>query len=174
MNDHTPSINLKELSFLTGFSVSTVSKALNDKYDISKKTKRLIHSVAKEHNYVPNRFAAGLRNKKSFTVAIILPQINVSFYSDLLFHFQKIAERQGYRIVVFQSFEEKEKEMDYLQRIGDGSIDGSILITSTKNHDYASRYALPITPILIEKVLGQANLKEYCYQVFYNLIFKIS
>ena len=116
MNTQATSINLKELSYLTGFSVSTVSKALNDKYDISKKTKRLIMGVAKEHNYVPNRFAAGLRSKKSNTVAIILPQINVSFYSNILSYFQKIAARQGYRIMVFQSFEKEEKEIKFFKQ----------------------------------------------------------
>lgn len=173
MSTPTTSINLKELSYLTGFSVSTVSKALNDKYDISKKTKKIIASAAREHNYVPNKFAAGLRNKKSFTVAVIIPQINVTFYSDLLFHFQKIAEREGYRIVVFQSFEEKRKEIDCLRRICDGSIDGSIVVTSTKNNTYKDDFSIPITSLLITEALSQDKIKDYCYTIFNSLIAEI-
>jgi LacI family transcriptional regulator len=174
MSPHNTSINLKELSYLTGYSVSTVSKALNDKFDISAKTKSLITRVAKEHNYIPNSFAVGLRNKKSSTVAIILPEINVTFYSNLLFHFLQIADHQGYRIVVFQSFENTSKEIEYLKSICDGSIDGAIVITSTKNNLYSKDYTIPVSTILIMEALSQEALNEYCFHIFEKLLTKIA
>ncbi|EDM45405.1 putative LacI-family transcriptional regulator [unidentified eubacterium SCB49] len=173
MSPHNSSINLKELSYLTGFSVSTVSKALNDKFDISEKTKRFITSVAEDHNYVPNSFAVGLRNKKSRTIAVILPQINIEFYSNLLFHFQKIAARKGYRVVVFQSFEKEEKEIEYLKSVCDGSIDGSIVFTNNKNNLYAEDYSIPVASILISKEHNEDELNEYCFKIFEKLLVQI-
>lgn len=172
MRAHPTSINLKELSYLTGFSISTVSKALNDKLDVSVKTKRLITRVAKKYNYIPNSLAVSLRNRKSSTVAIILPQINVDFYSSLLFHFQKIADRQHYRIVVFQSFESEQKEIEYLKSICDGSIDGAIVITRAKNNLYLQDYMIPVLSLSILETLSTENLDDYCFSAFEKLLVK--
>ena len=172
MSAHHTSINLKELSFLTGFSISTVSKALNNKLDVSTETKQLIMGVAKKHNYIPNSFGLGLRSKKSRTVAIILPQINTNFYSNLLFYFQQIADHHGYRIVVFQSFESETKEIGYLTSICDGSIDGAIVVSRRRNDFYSENYAVPVTTILIAEALGQDKLKKYCFLMFEKLLAK--
>lgn len=174
MNPRSSTINLKELSYLTGFSVSTVSKALNDKLDISDKTKRLITKIAEKHNYIPNSFAVGLRNKKSSTVAIILPQINVDFYSNMLFYFQKIADQQGYRIIIFQSYENEIKEIEYLKSICDGSIDGAIIITSVKNNLYSKNFSIPVLTLSIMEALAMEDLDRYCYNSFEKLLVDIS
>jgi len=168
------SINLKELSFLTGYSVSTVSKALNNKLDISEKTRRHITGIAEQHNYIPNSFAVGLKNKKSRTVAIILPQININFYSNILFNFQKIADRHQYRIVVYQSFEREIKELEYLKSSCDGSIDGAIIITSNKNNSYSTSFPIPVLALSIIEVLSKKNLDHYCFNTFDKLLLKIN
>jgi len=58
-------VNLKKISTLSGFSVSTVSKALNNKKDISSVTREAIQGIAKKHNYVPNFSALALRKQRS-------------------------------------------------------------------------------------------------------------
>ncbi len=172
MNTHSTSINLKELSVLTGFSVSTVSKALNGKLDVSTKTKRLIMDVAEEHNYVPNSLGVRLRNKKSYTVAIIVPQINIKVYSNLLFYFHQIADCRGYRIIVFQSFKSELKETECLHSLCDGSIDGAIVFSNVINNFYTRNYKIPILTIEIREALIQENLSKYCFQKFEKLIGK--
>ena len=174
MSAHHTSINLKELSFLTGFSISTVSKALNDKFDISDKTKRFITRIAEKHNYIPNSFAVGLRNKKSSTVAIILPQINVDFFSTMLFHFQKTADRNGYRTLVFQSFAKEIREVQYLNSICDGSIDGAIVITNKKNNLCAKTFSIPIMTLEIMEAPRTEELDSYCCNNFNILLSKIA
>lgn len=170
MSPHNTSMNIKELSYLTGFSVSTVSKALNNKLDISTETKRFITSIAEKHNYIPNSLAVSLRNKKSSTVAIILPQINVDFYSNVLFNFQKIADHHDYRVVVFQSFEREVKEIEYLKNICDGSIDGAIVITSSKNNSYSKDYSIPVLTLSIVETLSSEDIDEYCSSAFKKLL----
>ena len=174
MNQKTPSINLKELSYLTGFSVSTVSKALNDKIDISTKTKKIVMGVAQKHNYVPNSFAVGLRNNRSYTIAAILPQVNTDLYGDILYYFQKTADRLGYRIVVFQSFGSEIKEIQYLKSICDGSIDGAILITEKENTSYSDRYSIPVLSIPTVEVKGAENLEKFSHAKFEKFLFEIN
>jgi Transcriptional regulators len=57
-------ITIKELSKILEVSISTVSKALNDSYEISDTTKERIKSAAKLHNYKPNKLAVNLKSGK--------------------------------------------------------------------------------------------------------------
>lgn len=82
-------MTLKKISHISGFSTSTVSKALNDCFDISVDTKKIIQDIAIQYNYTPNKNAIALRKSKSNIIAVILPQVNQQLYSDTLFNIQK-------------------------------------------------------------------------------------
>ncbi|TCI85701.1 LacI family DNA-binding transcriptional regulator [Tenacibaculum sp. M341] len=166
------SITLKQLSNLSGFSVSTVSKALNNKYDISPKTRKLIKVLAEENNYIPNNHAVSLRKKRTNNIAIILPRINDEFYSCFLFHIEKVAYKLGYRITLFQSFEKYDKVKDCIFKINNGSVDGIVLL-SQKRMIYNTTSTIdnfPIERIKISKDKTQKELKEDCISSFKKLI----
>ncbi len=167
-------MTLKELSSLSGFSVSTISKALNNKVDISVKTKQRIKNIAQQYNYVPNTYAVALRKKKSKVIAVILPQVNKSFYSSFLYNIQKEASNYGYRVFLFQSFEEEAKEREYLNSINDGSVDGAIVLSVNKKEN--KRLENAIFPIEHVELSGEKNedvLKQYCLNKFNTLLKKI-
>ena len=69
-------VTLSDISLRTGYSVNTVSHALNDKSDISEKTKKLIRDVASELGYIGNSSASFLRSGKSKSVALIVSDIS--------------------------------------------------------------------------------------------------
>ena len=167
-------ITLKDLSTLSGFSVSTISKALNDKVDISAKTRQRIRSIAKEYNYVPNTYAVGLRKKKTKVIAVILPQVNKSFYSSFLYSIQKKASNYGYRLFLFQSFEEDAKEREYLNSINDGSVDGAIVLSLNKKENKQLENAIfPIEHVELSEEKREDVLKQYCLNKFNSLLKKI-
>ena len=166
------SITLKQLSHLSGFSVSTVSKALNNKFDISLKTRQLIKSIARENNYVPNNHAVALRKKRTNTVAVILPQINDEFYSCFLYNIEKVAFSFGYRIILFQTFEIHSKVKECILKTNDGSVDGIILLSESKTipTTTVSINNLPIEKIQIIKDNTQKQIKTECIDSFTSLI----
>ncbi len=168
-------ITLKELSQLSGFSISTVSKALNNKFDISPTTRKTIQKIASKHNYVPNTYAVALRKKKTKVIAIIVPQINTKIYSCFLHNIEKVASKFGYRIVLFQSFEEHEREQECLQIINDGSVDGAIMLSSNCLKDLTSskKNQLPIQCVQIPEQFQEKKLKEECINAFSNLLASI-
>lgn len=126
-------ITLKKISIISGFSVSTVSKALNDKQDISIETRETILNIAKKHNYVPNYYALALRKQQTKTLAVVIPQISEGFYANLLSEFQNFAFNLGYRLIVFQSFTSQHKEKECFKLINDGSVDGVLVLSATGN-----------------------------------------
>ncbi|MBC8753380.1 LacI family DNA-binding transcriptional regulator [Kordia sp. YSTF-M3] len=172
MNVSQSAMTLKELSQLSGFSISTVSKALNNKFDISPTTRKVIQKIASKHEYVPNNYAVALRKKQTKTFAIIIPQINTPFYSCFLHNIEKVATKFGYRIMLFQSYEEHKREQECLKMINDGSVDGAIVLSSNclKNITSRRKYQLPIECVQISEQFEETALKRECMTVFSNLL----
>lgn len=164
-------VTLKGLSVISGYSVSTVSKAINNKKDISKDTRNIIQAIAKAHNYVPNNYAVGLRSKKSKSIAIVLPEVTQKSYNQALCTLQKTAENFGYRVLLYQSFHSRDKELDYIKRLNDGSIDGIILITK---EDFfktdLNENSVPVELLLITQNQSEAELKKSAADSFNNLL----
>ena len=77
-------VTLKQIAEELNLSVTTVSKALKDYPDVSKKTKQLVLDLAEKLNYVPNSFAVNLRTKTSKTIAVIIPESVHLFFSTVI------------------------------------------------------------------------------------------
>lgn len=78
------SVTLKDLSKASGVSVGTVSRALNDKNEVSAATAKRIRQLAQELGYVPNRAGRALSAQKSLnTIGLLLPSINSPFFDDI-------------------------------------------------------------------------------------------
>lgn len=168
-------MTLKKISHLTGYSVSTVSKALNDKHDINEDTKKIIQEFALKTNYVPNKNAIALRRNKSNIIAVILPKVNDTFYSDTLFNIQNLACSFGFRVMLFQTNENSFKENEYLVEINDGSVAGAIVLSTNNNELYNRKFnAIPIKYIQIVKNQSNDILKAICLSYFENLLQKIN
>lgn len=166
-------ITLKDLSTMSGFSVSTVSKALNDKLDISIETRKTIRSIAKEYNYIPNNFAVALRKKTSKVIAVIVPQVNEPFFSSFLFNIQKRASILGYRLMFFQSFNNYSKENEYLNSINDGSVAGAIVLTFNEFIEEEFVLGFPIEIVSINHLDKEEQSIMYCKKRFNRLLEKI-
>ena len=74
-------VNLKRLAKELNLSVSTVSRALQDSYEISEATKKKVFALAKKLNYQPNPYASSLRKQKSKTIAVVIPEVANNFFS---------------------------------------------------------------------------------------------
>ncbi|WP_108867798.1 LacI family DNA-binding transcriptional regulator [Aquimarina aquimarini] len=73
-------ITLKDISRLSGFSISTISKALHDNSDISQKTKKKIREVARIYNYVPNFLAKSLKNNIPNVIEITIEECSIQAF----------------------------------------------------------------------------------------------
>lgn len=124
-------ITLKDLALELKLSVSTVSKALNDSYEISEGTKLKVKELAYKRNYKPNKAAVSLRKNKTKTIGVIIPNILNPFFARLLHNVEKGASKYDYNIITCISNESLEKEKKSLELLTDGSVDG-ILIAVAK------------------------------------------
>jgi DNA-binding LacI/PurR family transcriptional regulator len=92
-------------------SPSTVSRALSDHPDVKKETKDLIKKIAEELRYSPNPIARSLKNSRSTTIGVIVPEIKHDFFSSAISGIEDVAYQSGYTILVCQSNESYEREV---------------------------------------------------------------
>lgn len=121
---------LKQIAKELNVSVSTVSKALNDSPEISEQTKTRIKEYAKLKNYKPNVIGLNLKNRKTKTIGVIIPNILNSFFAKVFTGIEKVAEGKGYNVITCISNESLKKEISTLDMLSNGTIDGFILSVS--------------------------------------------
>lgn len=121
---------LKQIAKELHVSVSTVSKALNDSPEISEQTKNKVKEYAKLKNYKPNVIGLNLKNRKTKTIGVIIPNILNSFFAKVFTGIEKVAEEKGYNVITCISNESLEKEINTLEMLSNGTIDGFILSVS--------------------------------------------
>jgi LacI family transcriptional regulator len=130
---------LKQIAKELNVSVSTVSKALNDSPEISDQTKIRIKEYAKLKNYKPNVIGLNLKNRKTKTIGVIIPNILNSFFAKVFSGIEKVADEKGYNVIMCISNESMDKEAHTLEMLSNGTIDGFILSVSEeaqKLHEY--------------------------------------
>ncbi|WP_040280279.1 LacI family DNA-binding transcriptional regulator [Psychroserpens damuponensis] len=120
-------ITLKQIAKELDVSISTVSKALRNSIEISEDTRQKVQAFAKLYNYRPNNIALSLKNRKTKTIGIIIPEIVHHFFSEVITGIELVANNRGYNVIVGLSNESFDKEVINMQMLANGSIDGFIL-----------------------------------------------
>jgi len=120
-------ITIKDIATKFNVSISTVSKALNDSYEISDKTKAKIKKYAKKKKYKPNFNALSLKNRRSKTIGIIIPNMLNYFFAQVFKGIEKTANENGYKMITCISNDSYSKELETMEMLSNGSIDGFIV-----------------------------------------------
>lgn len=118
---------LKQIAKEFEVSISTVSKALSDSPEISEATKIKIQEYAKLQNYKPNSIAKNLKNQRTNTIGVIIPNILNPFFAKVFSGIEKAALAKGYNVITGISNESYEKEMQVMDMLNNGTIDGFIV-----------------------------------------------
>jgi len=132
---------LIDIANALNISVTTVSRALNNKDDISQKTKAAVLEVADMLDYKPNTLAISLRKKKTFNViGVVLPNVDHYFFSTVLKGVMSKAHLNNYLVIVGESSQDAKKEKEILDEFINYGVSG-ILIAPTKYSQYESNFA---------------------------------
>ncbi|AXP80200.1 Catabolite control protein A [Mariniflexile rhizosphaerae] len=123
-------VTLKQLAKELNVSISTVSKALNNSEEIGEETIKRVKELAELYNYKPNKVALSLKQNKTKTIGVIIPDILNHFLAKVLFGIEREATKYGYNIITCISNESFEQEKESLRLLANGSVDGFILSLS--------------------------------------------
>ena len=123
-------VTLKQIAKELDVSISTVSKSLRNSLEISEDTRQKVQAFAKLYNYKPNNIALSLKNKKTKTICIIIPEIIHHFFATVISGVENVANENGYNVLVCLSDESFDKEVINMEMLANGSIDGFIMSLS--------------------------------------------
>lgn len=115
-----------------GISVSTVSRALNDKFDINPNTKKLVNQAAIDLDYKPNLIAQSLHKGYSHIIGVVVPDIEHPYFAKMLAGIHNIINHTAYSIIVCHSNESAELEYLHIEKLLSYRVDG-ILISHSKS-----------------------------------------
>lgn len=116
---------------------SSVSRALNNSSSVNDATKKLILKTAKEMNYTRNTIASSLRNGSSKTIGVVVPRINQNFFANAIAGIEEATYKQGYHIIICQSNESYEKEVECVNTLINQHVDCIVISISVETINYA-------------------------------------
>lgn len=125
-------ISIKEIAKLSGVSVATVSRVINNNGRFSEETRKKILKIIEENNYSTNVIAKSLRMKKSNTIGIMVPDISNFFFSSIVQEIESIMFEQGYSTIICNTARNIDKETAYLRMLESKMIDGLIVISGLR------------------------------------------
>ena len=124
-------ITIKDIARILGISPSTVSRALKNHPDISAETKEAVNELAAKLKYQPNAVALSLKNSRSNTIGVIIPEIVHYFFSSVISGIEDVAYEAGFTVIICQSNEKYDREVANAKTLLSHRVDG-VLVSITK------------------------------------------
>jgi DNA-binding LacI/PurR family transcriptional regulator len=142
---------IRDLALKLNISISTVSRALRGAPDVNPETKKAVLEMAEKLNYEPNRIAQSLRIKQTKTVGVIVPEINMHFFSSAISGIQEYCSAHGYSIMICQSMESVQTEKSNIHMLVSNRVDGLLISLSsqTDNVDHLRQLVSKNIPIVL-------------------------
>ena len=151
---------IKDIAKALGLSASTVSRAMRDSYEISAATKAQVLAYAKQINYHPNPIALSLREKRSRSIGVVVAEIANSFYSQIINGIESVAHGHGYHVVITQTHESYEQEVNIMQFLASRAIDGCLVSISSETQDtghFANLYDKGFPLVFFDRVADEID-----------------
>lgn len=173
-------VTIHDIAEKLNVTASTVSRALNDNPRISDATKKAVLKTAKQLNYQPNNIAAALRHGKSFIIGVIVPTADRYFFASVVRGIEEIANNLNYKVIICQSYDNYEKEVQTIEALLNARVDGIIasIGKNTENFDHFKKVQSKGIPLVLfdrttdELEVSQVMIDDYlgAYKTVEHLI----
>ncbi len=129
-------VTLKQLAQILNVTPATISKALRDSNDISIETRKKVKALAAKMGYRPNIMARSLVSKRTFMLGVIVPNLQISFFSECVRGIYERVRRYGYEAIIMVNDENAENERKNLEFLSSLAVDGILIdaVPGNANH----------------------------------------
>ena len=152
MKKKDSNVNIYMIAEKAGVSKSTVSRVLNNKNDVSEKTREKVLKVIESMNYKPNSSAKGLVTKKTKTVGLVVSEISNPFFSMFVKGAEDKAMEKDYNIMLANSNWVVEEELKCIRMLEESRVDGILMISGGGKellNDYLNNLSSKEFPIVV-------------------------
>lgn len=119
---------LKDVAALAGVTTTTISRMLNNKCNVSDKTRNKIENAMHTLGYVPNDLARSLSKKNSNFIGLIVPSVKVYFFAELVESIEFYAAQHGCKLLLCVAHGETDKDVEYYQMLMSNKVRGIIIL----------------------------------------------
>ncbi len=124
------SVTIYDIAKEAGVSAATVSLAMNNSGKIKEETKEHIRAIAERLGYTPNHAARSLINSRSYSIGVVVPNLDNPLFTTMLGEMISTANSKGYSVVVGSSEQSIEKERSHIAMLSEQRVDGMIVFPS--------------------------------------------
>ncbi|MGN0632646.1 MAG: LacI family DNA-binding transcriptional regulator, partial [Oscillospiraceae bacterium] len=140
-------VTFADIAEYTGFSKTTISRYFNNPDSITLENQEKIAHALEVLDYKENKLARVMANGKTEMVGVIIPNLYMHYYSDILDHIISTYEQYGYKFIVFAGNEDADVERKYINELLAYKIEGLIILSHTLSSKELSEYNIPIVAI---------------------------
>jgi LacI family transcriptional regulator len=126
---------LADVARRAGVSIQTVSRVINGQAETSEATRARVLQAVADVDYRPNTVAQGLRNRQTFSVGVVVPQITNPFFPEIIHGIEDAAGQAGYAVILSSSGENVEREAELLRVLDARRVDGIIVCSPRQSAD---------------------------------------
>lgn len=163
-------MNIADIARLAGVSPSAVSRYLNQGY-LSKEKKEAIRKVIEETGYRPLAQAQALRTRRTKTIGVVLPKIDSFSIASVMAGIDSVLERKGFQILLADTHNDPDRELEYLDSFDDQRVDGVILIGTVFTTRHISMLKKSRVPVAVvgQQLSGVSCVYHDDYHAFYDI-----
>lgn len=150
-------VTIEDIAQRAGVSKMTVSRVLNNKADVNPETRQRVLDVIEELDYRPSRVARGLTTQATFTLGVMVPDIANPFFGELISGAQVAAREQGYNVLLSNTQEDTNQEIETLKLFEETRVDGVLLCSARlPDHDLFPLLAQQRAATLFNRIVPPA------------------
>lgn len=162
MDKNKKKITFADIAEYTNFSKTTISRYFNNPDSLTLKNQEIIAQALIDLDYQENKLAKVFANGKSEFVGIIVPNLYLHYYAEMLNQILSTYEKFGYKFLVFVGNHKKEIERQYLHELLAYKIEGLIILSHTIPSRELASYNIPIVTIEREdQYVNSVNTDNY-------------
>lgn len=163
-------MNIADIAKLAGVSPAAVSRYLNQGY-LSQEKREAIRKVIEETGYRPMVQAQILRTRRTKTIGVILPKIDSFSIGSIVAGIDSVLEQKGFQILLADTHNDPDKELEYLDSFDDQRVDGVILIATVFTSKHVAMLKKSRVPVVVvgQQLAGVPCVYHDDYHAFYDM-----
>lgn len=159
MNDQLKKsrVTIYEVAKLSGVSLATVSRVINNTGTVSKTTTDKVKTIIERLGYQPSRLAQGLATSKSAIIAVVIPSANYVYISNLLNGIQEVAKSRGINLLLFSTSHSQIDAYKVIDDVIKSHVDGVVAFDDELNSEdikFINSYSVPAV-VINHTVIGE-------------------
>lgn len=156
---------IKDIAKITGYSHSTVSRALRANSLISRETTERIRQVAQEMGYQPSAAARSLKTNRTEVLGVIVNSLSDPFFSEILYGIEESAQEAGYSLFIAASQHDPYRERNIVQTMLEQRTDGVIICSSSFGAEQGRQFLSHGFPIV---AVNHQAAENFHYSIYHD------